>query len=145
MVEAWGGPTLAGHARSAISKIALALPKARQEEVEQTPLFALSFHIGPGANAGLENVRKAILEHRKLRIEYKDSAQQVSRRAIWPLAVYFWGTTWSIAAWCETRNDFRNFRLDRIGSLEILADVFMDTPGRRLEDFVAKMDAEGSR
>jgi predicted DNA-binding transcriptional regulator YafY len=44
--------------------------------------------------------------------------------------------TWSPAAWCESREDFRNFRLDRISSLDVLAEKFEDTPGRTLEDFV---------
>src|SRR5580658_7583722 len=40
VIETWGGPALGGHARSAISKIALALPAARREEIERTRLFA---------------------------------------------------------------------------------------------------------
>ena len=138
MIEAWGGPALASHVRSAISKIALALPKARREEVDRTRLFAPGFHIPQGAAAGLETLRQAIFERRKLRIEYIDSAQRVSTRTLHPLALYFWSATWSLAAWCESRNDFRNFRLDRIRSLEIGAEKFEKSPGRGLEDFVKR-------
>jgi biotin operon repressor len=49
MVEAWGGPVLATHARSALSKIALALPPARREEIARSRLFAPGFHIKPPA------------------------------------------------------------------------------------------------
>jgi predicted DNA-binding transcriptional regulator YafY len=136
MVEAWGGRALASHVRSAIAKVTLALPAARREEVERTRLFAPEFHVQQGALAGLETLRQAILQRRKLRIEYADSAQRVSRRTLLPLALYFWGTTWSLAAWCESRRDFRNFRLDRVRSLEVLAETFVETPGRSLEDFV---------
>ena len=59
-----------------------------------------------------------------------------------PLALYFWGATWSLAAWCESRKDFRNFRLDRIHKLEIGAAKFEDIPGRTLEDFLKKVNAE---
>jgi predicted DNA-binding transcriptional regulator YafY len=138
MIEAWGGPALASHVRSAISKIALPLPKARREEVDRTRLFAPGFHIPQGAAAGLETLRQAIFERRKLRIEYIDSAQRVSTRTLHPLALYFWSATWSLAAWCESRNDFRNFRLDRIRSLEIGAKKFEESPGRGLEDFVKR-------
>jgi len=143
MVEAWGGPTLATHARSALSKIALALPPARREELERSRLFAPGFHIKPEAAATLEAARQAILQRRKLRVEYVDSAERASLRTIRPMAVYFWGTTWTLAAWCESRNDFRNFRLYRMGAVEMLDEDFEETPGRTLEDFVKMMRARG--
>jgi predicted DNA-binding transcriptional regulator YafY len=143
IIEAWGGPALGGHARTAISKIALALPKTRREEIERARLFAVDFHIPQGAAAGLDTVRQAIVEHRKLQIEYSDSASRVSMRVVHPLALYFWGTTWSLAAWCESRKDFRNFRLDRIRKLEISVTKFEEHPGRTLEDFLKRVNAEG--
>ena len=139
MVEAWGGPALAAHARSALDKIALALPPARREEITRSRLFAPGFHIRSEAAATLETARQAILQSRKLRIEYVDGNQSISSRTIRPMAVYFWGTTWTLAAWCESRNDFRNFRLDRMGAVEILAENFQETEGRTLEDFVKAM------
>lgn len=139
MVESWGGPTLAAHARSALSKIALALPPARREEIARSRLFAPGFHIRPEAAASLEIVRQAILQRRKVRAEYVDASERRSLRTVRPLAVYFWGTTWTLAAWCESRNDFRNFRLDRMGAVEMLPESFEETDGRTLEDFVKAM------
>jgi len=139
MIEVWGGPALARNVRSAISKIALALPKSRREEIDRPRLFALAFHIPPGAAAGLETIRRAVIERRKLRIQYVDSGERASARTVWPLALYFWGASWSVAAWCESRQDYRNFRLDRIRSLEATGDSFEETAGRSLEDFVGRM------
>jgi predicted DNA-binding transcriptional regulator YafY len=139
MVEVWGGPELARHVRSAISKIALALPKARREEIDRPRLFALAFHIPPGAAAGLDTIRQAVMKRRKLRIVYVDSTERGSARTVWPLALYFWGASWSLAAWCESRKDYRNFRLDRIRSLEATDDSFEESANRSLEDFVKRM------
>lgn len=139
MIEVWGGPALARNVRSAISKIALALPKGRREEIDRPRLFALAFHIPPGAAAGLETIRRAVMERRKLRIRYVDSGERASARTVWPLALYFWGASWSVAAWCESRQDYRNFRLDRIRGLEATGDKFEETAGRSLEDFVRRM------
>jgi predicted DNA-binding transcriptional regulator YafY len=136
MMEVWGGPELARNARSALAKIALALPKARREEVEQTRLFAAGFHVAENAAAGLETLHRAILDRRKLRIEYTDSGQRASRRTVHPLALYFWGTAWSLAAGCESRRGFRNFRLDRVRRVEVLQAGFEETPGRSLDDFL---------
>ena len=139
MVESWGGPALASHARSALAKIALALPPARREEIARSRLFAPGFHIRPEAAASLEVVRQAILQRRKLRSAYVDGSGSESVRTVHPLAVYFWGTTWTLAAWCESRRDFRNFRLDRMSAVEMLPEAFEEVPGRTLEDFVAIM------
>jgi predicted DNA-binding transcriptional regulator YafY len=141
MMEVWGGSALAGHVRSAISKITLALPKARRDEIERTPLFAAGFLVPPGAAAPLETVRQSMVQRRKLRIDYSDSAQRQSTRTVHPLAVFFWGTTWSLAAWCESRQGFRNFRLDRIRSLAMLDQHFEEIPGRSLEDFIKASQA----
>jgi predicted DNA-binding transcriptional regulator YafY len=142
MVETWGGTALGGHARSAIAKIALALPAARREEIERTRLFAPGFLVPKGAAAGLETVRQAIFERRKLHIEYVDGEGRGSQRTIDPLALNFWGTTWSIAAWCESREDFRVFRLDRIRSLRMGDERFEEVDGRTLEDFLKSAGRE---
>ena len=142
ILEAWGGPALGGHARTAISKIALVLPKTRREEIDRARLFAVDFHIPKGVVAGLDSVRQAIVEHRKLQIDYSDSASRPSTRVVHPLALYFWGATWSLAAWCESRKDFRSFRLDRIRKLEISPAKFEELPGRTLDDFLKKVNAE---
>ena len=50
-----------------------------------------------------------------------------------------WGKSWTVAAWCELRNDFRNFRLDRIVDLTPTAETFEDEPCRRLRDYLRQI------
>jgi predicted DNA-binding transcriptional regulator YafY len=135
IMETWGGPALAGHARSAVSKITLALPPGRRQEVEDTRVFAPAFPAA-GVSADLERIRQAILRRRKIRFEYVNGEGRASTRTAAPLGLFFWGSGWSVAAWCELRNGFRNFRLDRISSLDLLEEAFEETPGRTLADFV---------
>ncbi len=139
IVETWGGSALANHVRSALAKITLALPKSRREEVEQTPMFAPEFPVPPETAAYLETIRDAIARRRKLRIEYMDRQLCDSRRTVRPLGLFFWGAAWSLAAWCELRQDFRNFRLDRIQRV-IVGGEFKDTAGQTLEDYLKQVD-----
>jgi predicted DNA-binding transcriptional regulator YafY len=46
------------------------------------------------------------------------------------------GRTWTLAAWCELRNSFGSFRLDRVGDVT-RGDRFEDEPGRTLQDMLA--------
>jgi predicted DNA-binding transcriptional regulator YafY len=142
VIETWGGPALGRHARSALAKIALALPAARREEIERTRLFAPAFLVPAGAAEGLDTIRQAILKRRKVYLEYVNKENRASARTIEPLAINFWGTTWSVAAWCESRADFRVFRLDRIRKLEIQPETFEEIPGRTLADFVESVNRE---
>ncbi|HRH06301.1 MAG TPA: WYL domain-containing protein, partial [Burkholderiaceae bacterium] len=56
-----------------------------------------------------------------------------------PLSCFFWGQTWTLAAWCETRNDFRSFRLDRIARLSMQDKVYSLESGKSLTDFLRKI------
>jgi predicted DNA-binding transcriptional regulator YafY len=58
-----------------------------------------------------------------------------------PLGCFFWGKVWTLAAWCESRQDFRNFRVDRIEALVLLPDTFRDEPDKSLAQFLRKADA----
>src|SRR2546427_4539730 len=142
MVEAWGGPVLAESARTAIEKIVAALPADRRLAVEQTRLYAPGFHVDGKSMQRLEAVRAAIGARRVLRLDYRDAGNKPSAREVWPLALYFWGGAWTIGAWCESRVDFRNFRVDRVAEMETLARRYPDQPGRRLNDFLRAMQAK---
>ena len=51
-------------------------------------------------------------------------------------------STWTLCGWCELRGGFRSFRLDRMQEIITLERRFEETPGERLEDFLAKVKAE---
>jgi predicted DNA-binding transcriptional regulator YafY len=139
MMEAWGGPALQQASRSALAKIALALPPDRKADMERSRIFAPSFHLDPKLGPLLETVRQAIGRRMRLQFRYEDKENRPSNRVIRPLGLYFWGSTWTLAAWCETRRDFRNFRLDRMhGSIES-GKPFEDEAGKTLEDFMRKI------
>jgi predicted DNA-binding transcriptional regulator YafY len=141
IVESWGGPALAKASRSAMEKIAMALPSARLKEIEGTRLFAPGFHLDPKVGATLEVIRGAILNQRKLLLTYADAGNRLSERQVRPLALHFWGTAWTLAAWCESKIDFRNFRLDRCRNVAVSGEKFRHESGRTLADFLRKMES----
>ena len=140
MVESWGGPALAAASRAALAKVTLALPAARREEVEQSRLFAPDFHLRPQTGEMLELLRQAIGEQRRLTFEYSDKEGQASARSVRPLGLYYWGAAWTLAAWCEMRKDFRNFRIDRIKS-PAAGEPFASDPAKSIDAFKAAMRA----
>ena len=85
-----------------------------------------------------------VLACQRLSIRYRDVADQSSQRGIRPLGCFFWGKVWTLAAWCETRQAFRSFRVDRIDEVQRLDDVFRDEAGKTLADFLRQAGASGS-
>ncbi|HEX9276700.1 MAG TPA: YafY family protein [Casimicrobiaceae bacterium] len=141
-VESWGGPALASGARSALAKIAAALPNDKRIALERTRLFAPGFFIDPKPGKRLDALRHAIVERRFTDLDYKDSGGQATQRRVRPLGLYFWGDAWTLGAWCELRRGFRNFRLDRIEAVSVADASYPDEAGKRLEDYVRKMQED---
>jgi predicted DNA-binding transcriptional regulator YafY len=56
-----------------------------------------------------------------------------------PLGVFFWDAVWTLAAWCELRNDFRSFRVDRIVEVTELDERFRDEAGKTLADLFRRV------
>jgi predicted DNA-binding transcriptional regulator YafY len=139
MMESWGGPALAAAGRSALEKISHALPENRRREIEAAHLYAPGFHVPAATYVHLDPARKAIADCEKLRISYRDEKGAASERTIRPLGLYFWGSQWTLVAWCEARNDFRTFRTDRIATLIATGVHFPVEPLKSLPEFLRKV------
>jgi predicted DNA-binding transcriptional regulator YafY len=140
--EAWGDAALAAAARSALAKIEAVLPRGRERLVEETRLFVPTHGEKPGEKIPLGELRRALRDRRKIRIAYRDGGGQASGRVVRPLALAFYPPVWLVIGWCELRVAFRNFRVDRIAALELLAELFVDEPGRTLADYLATFENE---
>ena len=135
VVESWGDATLANAARLVVQKVEAVLPERLQDRVGKAPLFAPGFHVPAESARELSTLRRAIRERRKARMSYVDRAQAATERTVRPLGLFFWGASWTVAAWCELRQGFRGFRLDRVQKLELTEQRFEDEAGQTLADF----------
>lgn len=138
VVEAWGGEELAGAARTAIAKVEAVLPRDRQRLIEETRLYAPTHGEPPAERLPLDPLRAAIRERLKVGFGYRDGDGRASDRTVRPLALSFFPPVWLLAAWCELREDFRSFRLDRLSELEVREERFEDEAGRTLADFIGR-------
>lgn len=145
MVESWADPALIRAAQSALAKIQVSLPERLRPRIAATTLFAPGFHVAPEKTQNLAELRAAVGERKKVRLDYTGKDGAPSERVVWPLGLFFWGDKWSLAAHCELRRGFRSFRLDRIRALESSAEPFDELPGRTLRDFFKAIDAEKER
>ena len=128
---------LAGHADTALSKILGVLPAASRVAAESMAVLAPPAAVDVATRRRLRALREATEQRRKVRLAYLDlKGARTSERIVRPLGCVYWGEVWTLAAWCEWRVDFRNFRVDRIDALEVLDERFRDEPGKTLADLL---------
>jgi predicted DNA-binding transcriptional regulator YafY len=142
IVRQFGDPALARASESILQKVAAVLPSSLAPLLAETPLFVPSAIGSSKSGDALALAREALVARRKLRMSYANAAGAGTERTIRPLGVFFWGRTWTLAAWCELRNDFRNFRLDRVTEPAMLDERFEEEPGRTLRDLLTRYGPE---
>jgi predicted DNA-binding transcriptional regulator YafY len=132
--------TLAHDAEAALGKILAVLPVAARAAAESLAVYAPPSGIDMLARERLAQLRDACEQRQKVHLAYRDLQERDSERIVRPLGVFYWGAVWTLAAWCERRDDFRNFRVDRIASLDTLDERFRDEPGRTLADLFRSVE-----
>jgi predicted DNA-binding transcriptional regulator YafY len=140
MVRSWADAELGDAARRALVKVEAVLPEPLRELLRDTALFAPGMGVPP---ADLAVLRRAISDRRKLRFHYVRRDGTGVTRTVRPVGLYFWGKSWSVAAWCEVRNDWRNFLPSGMHELEELDETFESDADTTLERFVRAMEARG--
>jgi predicted DNA-binding transcriptional regulator YafY len=141
IVRQFGDPALARASESILGKVAAVIPKELEPLLAETRLFVPSVLSAKRSADGLAIAREALIGRRRLRFRYASERGEASERTVRPLGVFFWGRTWTLAAWCEMRTAFRNFRIDRMSDAA-LCDEFIDEPGRTLRDLLTQYGPE---
>jgi len=139
MVEVWGDPNLGRAAARAAQRIEAVLPDRLRPELARADLLVPPFGPEPEVGDALHLLRSAVRAHLKVQFHYRRADGEASVRIVRPLGLACWGRTWTLVAWCELRDAFRHFRLDRMERLVETGLVFEMEEGQRLEDFLAQV------
>ncbi|MBV1867869.1 MAG: YafY family transcriptional regulator [Marinosulfonomonas sp.] len=143
LVRAWGGTAMARAAQEALIKIDAVLPERERERVKSTPIFAISMNtMDDQLRDRIDQLERLTEDRVRLQIGYRDGEGLVTQRTIRPLGLWFWGKVWTLVAWCELREDFRMFRIDRIEHIT-QAGTFRDERDKNLMAFYRLQVAQG--
>ena len=61
-------------------------------------------------------LRAAIRNEQKITIEYHDETNIATKRIVLPIGIIYYVQSIVLIAWCELRNNFRHFRVDRMSN-----------------------------
>ncbi|MBM7066974.1 YafY family protein [Actibacterium sp. 188UL27-1] len=138
LLRAWGGEAMAAAAMEALVKIDAVLPEAERDRAAAVQVHAFAPEMTDPLRRQLDRIEIAVDKRRCLTFVYADKAAQHTQRTVRPLGLWFWGKVWTLVAWCELREDFRMFRVDRMTDTCAGAG-YKAEPGRDLRTFYALM------
>jgi len=138
LVQQTADDFLADAASSLLKKVQQNLPAEKQKILNQITLHAPLGLIDNQQKQKMAILRDAIEKQKVIDLKYSDVNLDYSERRIWPLALAFWGKAWTLASWCEKRQDFRAFRLDRIHNINVSKQLFQTTEEICLQVFINK-------
>ena len=135
---------LAAGVETALSKILAVLPAPARAAAESISVLVPPAALDAATRTRLRVLREATEQRAKVRMRYLDLKGSASERTVRPLGCVYWGEVWTLAAWCETRQGFRNFRIDRIADIDVLEERFRDEPGKALADLLREVEFDRS-
>jgi predicted DNA-binding transcriptional regulator YafY len=139
LAQSWVDTAMARDIESSLGKILSVLPPGARASAESLAIYAPAYVLDENTRARLQTLREAVQSRNKLRMDYRDVAGAPSQRTVRPLGCFYWGKVWTFSAWCELRDNFRGFRIDRIDRIEVLAERFHDEPGKTLADMLRNL------
>ena len=127
-------------ALSLAGKIDAVLPTNVIAEADSWKFAVYPFADAARGFSHMATLRAAIKSRQKLALSYRRIDKTLTQRTVRPLHMEYWGRVWTLTAWCESRNDFRVFRVDLIEAAQALPELFVDEPGKNLTDFTEGSD-----
>lgn len=134
---------LARAAQDLIAKIGAAIPeRMRPHLLDASAQTPPAFRMPPDAvDAGL--VRAWIRSGRKMSLTYKDVEGRPSERVVWPVVIGYMEASRLLIGWCELREAFRSFRLDRVVEARFLDERYPVRPAVLRARWLAQQREDG--
>ena len=135
------------HYISALDKIKAVLRLAEKDHLEEIdehiavvahPAFV---HEKP-SELHLQKILKAIASATIIEIDYTSIEKKESLlRKAEPIGIYYQGSHWYLIAFCRLRNDYRNFRTDKINKMMLIDEKF-DQTHPPLQSFINQLSEQ---
>jgi predicted DNA-binding transcriptional regulator YafY len=135
------------HYASALDKVKAILRHSEKDHIEEIDdHIAVLNHPAivykPQSQLHLQSILSAIGSSSILEIHYLSlKNNETTIRKVEPVGIYYLGSHWYLVAFCQLRNDYRNFRTDKIQRLSITNEP-MSKIHPPLQSFMNRMSGE---
>lgn len=92
----------------------------------------------------MTEIQRALARKQVLKLDYVSQAGEVSQRMVEPAGIFFYNLSWHLVGWCRLRNDYRDFRSDRIKDLKNTGEVFKEHDRASLKEYFESIYASNN-
>ncbi len=141
MVEQMTDSTVSSHYQNALTKVRAVLDMDKKDELESLDrdIIINPFPNEPQMHGSLDmdKIKHALSISRTLNLVYnaRGSGEQTTRE-VEPIGLCFYYGAWHLIAFCRLRQDYRDFRLDRIEKLELTDQRYQRHKHPRLRAYI---------
>lgn len=128
--------------RSALLKVRSVLPREKRDYINRLQP-AVGVWLGCRTPGELRPdsvlpLQQAVVHKRCVELDYDTGGKgEVSTRTVEPLGLMYYSRHWHLIAYCRLRQDFRDFRLDRISRWQVTTATFAGHEGFSVKEFLA--------
>lgn len=133
------------HFKDALFKVKAVLNTDKKEELDELENkisidpFSRQF-LDHNSNLMVSKIHSILPQKKPVKMLYHASySGESSERIVEPIGLCFYSNQWHLIAFCQLRNDYRDFRTDRIEKLEIVPGRFSRTDHLSLQNYLDKL------
>ena len=146
LIEKWADQSIRTQFESALFKIKSVLKRADQERLDdldaQINVAKPTSH-QPYSDNLLNVIQQAIAQHHVLHLQYHSRYNDAeTQREVEPVGLYHYQMGWHLIAFCQTRQDYRDFRVDRIRQLTDTHQRFARRERLSLQEYLDGLKVE---
>jgi predicted DNA-binding transcriptional regulator YafY len=91
----------------------------------------------------LQEIQKALVEQLVISIDYFSGYNQaITRRNVEPISLVFYAMNWHLVGFCRLRNEYRDFRLDRIQKLAFISEKFDKKLDQAFNEYLSQQQSQ---
>jgi len=141
LVNGFADNSIKAHYLTALTKVKAVLKNGQKEKLDQLNQHIklqiperLSFNF-----EYLSMIQQAIIEKNCVTLKYKNAKDELSERCVEPIGLIFYAFGWHLIAWCQMRNEYRDFNLARIICLKNHEIPFVKSDHMPLSEYMKEL------
>lgn len=148
MVDRFTDKSVANHYKAALTKVRAVLDIDKKDEMESLEKDIMVNPFPGDRDSGAESlhmnkIKSSLSNALVLEIEYFSRGKgEETKRALEPVGLCYYAGQWHLIAWCRLREDYRDFRLDRISRLKVLDKTYKRYKHPRLREYIINLIAD---
>ncbi|WP_257669016.1 helix-turn-helix transcriptional regulator [Parapedobacter tibetensis] len=132
------------HYSSALSKVKAVMRTSQKEKIEQLA-DSIKFQIPKRLYQDYEHLatlQQAVTTKTIIDIVYCKENGERSNRKVEPVGLVFYAFSWHVIGWCHLRQDYRDFKVSRIGNIHDTAMPFERKDHPPMSEFMKKLPVD---